>query len=178
MMISIPIGGPGEGQQCVHYGPTVHPSPMESQHCPQATTSDAESGVLSASTDQVPTLEGTPLGDEEPEGLHRSDAEPPTDPSVEREVPEEAEVEDSDQPAEDTGANDQGAGNPEEPEEGGLPIQTVLNMLDGVSLNLKARGEAVPASIHVSLDSLLLVPDNPYGDAPTMAVQAPTLTTH
>ena len=66
---------------------------MESQHCPQAPTSDAESGVLSASTDQVPTLEGTPLGDEELEGFHRSDTEPPTDPSVEREVPEEAEVE-------------------------------------------------------------------------------------
>ena len=50
MMISIPVGGPGEGQQCVHYGPTVRPSPMESQQCPQAPTSDAESGVLSVST--------------------------------------------------------------------------------------------------------------------------------
>ena len=81
MMISIPIGGPGEGQQCVHYGPTVCPLPMESHQCPQPPTSDAESGVLSVST---ATLEGTPLGDEEPEGFHRSDTEPPTDPSFER----------------------------------------------------------------------------------------------
>ena len=172
MMISIPVGGPGEGQQCVHYGPTVCPLPIESQQCLQPPTSDAESGVLSVST---ATLEGTPLGDEEPEGFHRSDTEPPTDPSVERELPEEAEVEDSRQAADDIGPNDQSASNPEEPEEGGLPTQKVFNLLDGVSIHLKARGEAVPASIQVSLDSLLQVPDNPYGDVPTMEVQEPTL---
>ena len=126
--------------------------------------------MLSASTEQVPTLEGTPLGDEEPEGFHRADTEPPTDPSVEKEVPEEAEMEDSDQAAEDTGANDQCAGNSEEPEEGGPPTQTVPNMLDGVSLNLKARAEPLDAQgIHVALGSLLLLLDNTYGDSHTMA---------
>ena len=125
---------------------------MENQEFPQAATSDAESGALSASTEQVPTLGGTLLGDEEPEGFHRSDTEPPTDRSVEREVPEDAEREDSDQAAEDTGANDQGAGNSEEPEEGGLPTQTVLNMLDGVGQILKARAEPLDVQgIHVAL---------------------------
>ena len=118
MMISIPVGGPGEGQHCIPYGPAVVLAPLENQEFPQAATSDAESGVLSASTEQVPTLEGTPLGEEEPEGFHRSDTEPPTDRSMEREVPEDAEQEGSDQAAEDTGANDQGAGNSEEPQEG------------------------------------------------------------
>ena len=161
MMISIPVGVPGEGQQCVPY-----------RHYPQPPTSDAESGVLSVST---ATLEGTPLGDVEPEGFHRSDTEPPTDPSVERELPEEAKFEDSRQVADDAGPNDQGAGNPEEPEEGGLPTQKVLNLLDGVSIDLKARQTAVLANIQVSLDSLLQVPVNPYGDVHTMEVQEPTL---
>ena len=109
MMISISVGGPGEGQQCVPY-----------RHYPQPPTSDAESGVLSVST---ATLEGTPLGEEEPEELHRSDTEPPTDPSVERELPEDAKLEDSRQVADDAGPNDQGAGNPEEPEEGDCQLR-------------------------------------------------------
>ena len=149
---------------------------MDNQPFPQAATSDAEFGVLSASTDQVPTLEGTPLGDEEPEGFHRSDTEPPTDPSVEREVPEEAEREDSDQAAKHTGANDQGAGDSGEPEEGGLPTQNVFKMLEGVGQILKAREEPLDAQgIHISPGSLLLQPDNPYGDGYSTEVQAPTL---
>ena len=49
-------------------------------------------------------------------------------------------------------------------------------MLDGVGFNLKARAESLDAQgIHVALGSLLLLPDNPYGDSHTMAVQAPTL---
>ena len=160
MMISIPAGGPGESQKCV-----------PCQHHSQPPTSDAESGVCSVST---VTLEGTPIGEEEPEGLHRSDTEPPTDPSVERELPEAANSENPRQAAGNACPEEQGAGNQEEPEEG-LQIQKVLNMLDGVSITLQARQSAVLADIQVSFGSLLQVPDNPYGDVHTMEVQEPTL---
>ena len=71
--ISIPAGGPDEGQRMAPY---VH------QH--QPATSDVESAVGSATT---LTCEGTPIGDEEPSGLFMSDTDPPTDPSIDREVP-------------------------------------------------------------------------------------------
>ena len=84
--ISIPAGGPDEGQRMALY---VHP--------PQPATSDVESAVGSATT---LTCEGTPIGDEEPSGLFMSDTDPPTDPSIDREVLAAGNLED---PAESAG---------------------------------------------------------------------------
>ena len=74
--ISVPAGGPNEGQRMAPY---VHQS--------QPATSDAESAVSLGAT--TLTCEGTPRGDEEPAGLMASDTEPPTDPSIDREVPQQ-----------------------------------------------------------------------------------------
>ena len=60
-MLSIPAGGPGEGQRYISY-----------QQQPQPQTSDAESRLGSTQT-----CEKTPIGDEEPMGL-MSDTDPST----------------------------------------------------------------------------------------------------
>ena len=97
-MISVPVGGPGEGQQFVPCFAHGHPP-----------TSDAESGTCSVST---VTQGATTLGEAEPDGFHRSDTEPPTDLSVERERPEDTKA---DQPTKEEDSQGQEEPNPENP---------------------------------------------------------------
>ena len=165
-MISIPVGGPGEGQQCVHYGPAVCPYQLKAN---SAFNHQRQTQSLECSQSPQRHLKEHRLEMRNRKGFTGQTRNRPQIHHL-KELPEEAEVEDSSQAADDTGPNDQGAGNPEEPEEGGLPTQKVLNLLDGVSIDLKARQIAVLANIQVSLDSLLQVPVNPYGDVHTTEV--------
>ena len=71
-MISVPRGGPGEGNHFV-------------AHLPNAPTSDTESGIASAST--VFTQGATTIGEEEPHGFIRSDTEPSPEVTAERAGP-------------------------------------------------------------------------------------------
>ena len=81
-MISVPAGGPDDGQKTVQYIQHVQPA-----------TSDAES--RGSATTQ--TCDGIITGDEEPAGLVRSDTEA-TDPSLDKEIPTIAKAEDQSKP--------------------------------------------------------------------------------
>ena len=155
--ILIPAGGPHEGQRMAPY-----------THQAQPATSDGESAVSMGATTQ--SLEETPVGDEEPAGL-RSDTEPP---SLDTEVQVEERPEDPVQPPGHPSLEVQDISDQAEPNEG-KHIQRVLNLLTGVNNGILVRQAAVPANIKVSRKDLLRLPDNPYGDAHGMEVQAPTL---
>ena len=140
-MISIPAGGPDDGQMMAPY-----------VQQPQPATSDFESAVGLATT---LTCEGAPIGDEEPSGLFMSDTDPLTDPSIDREVPAAGNSED---PAE---AADRPA--PDEQDGSGQPtpsgsLHTVLNMLSGVNSGLQVRQQAVPE--HIQVTNLFRVVEN------------------
>ena len=133
-MISIPAGGPDDGQMMAPY-----------VQQPQPATSDAESAVGSATT---LTCEGAPIGDEEPAGLFMSDTDPPTDPSIDREVPAAGNLEDPAEAADRLAPEEQDGNNQPQPSEN-LRTQTVLNLLSGLNSGLQVRQKAVPEHIQV-----------------------------
>ena len=159
--ISIPAGGPNEGQRMA---PHVHQS--------QPATSDAESAVSLGAT--TLTCEGTPRGDEEPAGLMVSHTEPPTDPSIEREIPPAGNLEQPAQAEEDLAHQEQHSGNQAQPGEG-LHTQAVLNLLSGVNCAIQVRQSVVLGHIQVPLHGLLPVIQCPDGEGYTTEVEAPTL---
>ena len=146
-MISIPAGGPDDGQMMAPY-----------VQQPQPATSDVESGVGSATT---LTCEGTPKGDEEPAGLLRSGTEP-TDPSIDREVLAAENAEDQAEAADRPGPDEQdGSGQPQPSED----FHTVFSMLGGVNSGLQVRQQAVPE--HIQVKQMFRVVENPYGEGHT-----------
>ena len=123
-VISVPAGGPNDGQRTVQY----------IQHA-QPVTSDAESRGSAT----------TQTGEEEPAGFIRSDTEP-TDPSPDKEAPAIAKADNHSE----AGDSHDGTGQTEidqHKEQG--QFHKVITMLKGLDSTLDLRHAAVPSHIQV-----------------------------
>ena len=147
-MISVPAGGPNDGQRTVQY----------IQHA-QPATSDAESRGSAT----------TQTGEEEPAGCIPSDTEP-TDPSPDKEAPAIATADNQSE----AGDSHNGTGQTKSDQhKDKYKFRKVITMLKGLDSTSDLRHAAVPS--HIQVQELLPNQSSPYGEGHSMELQAPVL---